>query len=78
MKKRYIFFGLIFLFGSTANAQLVKKAEKDTVKAGRANDRLKNAGPVDGWPTGNKPDSAQKIKAAPVSDTARRKGSRSK
>jgi hypothetical protein len=75
MKKQYILLGLIFLFAGTAKAQSVKKAEKDTVKAGRANDRLKNAGPVNGWPLGTQPDSAKKIKTAPAAAPARKKGS---
>lgn len=66
MKKQFIFLAMIILFGQTADAQKVKKAEKDTVKAGNKNDRLRNAGPVDGWPIGNKPDTAKKIKAAPA------------
>ncbi len=70
MKKQYVFLGLIILFGGTATAQSVKKAEKDTVKAGKANDRLRNAGPVTDWP--GKPDSAKKIKAAPA--PVRKKG----
>ena len=68
MKKQYVFLGLFFLFGGTATAQSVKKAEKDTVKAGSSKDRLRNAGPVTDWP--NKPDTAKKIKATP----ARKKG----
>ena len=70
MKKQYVFLGLIFLFGGTATAQSVKKAEKDTVKAGSSKDRLRNAGPVTDWP--NKPDTAKKIKAAPA--PARKEG----
>ncbi len=73
MKKQCIIFGLIFLFTNTVNAQSVKKAEKDTVKSSNSKDRLRNAGPRDGWPDGSKPDSAKKIKAAAA--PARKKGS---
>lgn len=66
MKKQFIFLAVIILFGGTANAQTIKKAEKDTVKTGGQNDRLRNAGPVNGTSKGNKPDTARKVKAAPA------------
>ena len=72
MKKYFIFLVFGMFFSQAGTAQKVKKAEKDSVKAGRANDRLKNAGPKDGW--WEKNDSAKKLKAQPA-DTARRKGS---
>ena len=43
--------------GTAAMAQKVKSNSKDTTQAYRANDRLKNAGPTNGWPSqqGSKP-----------------------
>ena len=58
MKKPFILFTVCFLLAAAIHAQTVKAPTKDTSKAGRANDRLRAAGPKDGWPNkGGKMDS---------------------
>lgn len=74
MKKYFIFLLLGMFFTQAVTAQKVKKAEKDTVKASSSKDRLRNAGPKDGWSDANKTDTAKKVKTAPAAP-ARRKGS---
>ncbi|MBK9328768.1 MAG: hypothetical protein IPM95_05475 [Sphingobacteriales bacterium] len=73
MKTQYIILLISSLFAVTAKSQGIKKTGKDTVKAGRANDRLKNAGPVQDWPKKSKPDSKKDIKPAPLTDSTRHK-----
>lgn len=50
MRKRIVLSLAGFLVIVCANAQKVKPVSTDTTKAYRANDRLKSAGPSNGWP----------------------------
>ncbi len=61
MKKQFILLLTGISLATASHAQQIKKQAADTVKAGKANDRLKNAGPKDGWPLEGKADSTKKI-----------------
>lgn len=62
MKKQFILLLTGITLATASHAQQIKKQAADTVKAGKANDRLKNAGPTDGWPLEGKADTTKKIK----------------
>lgn len=58
MRKPVILILVCFLLTAAVHAQNVKAPAKDTSKAYRPNDRLKTAGPKNGWPNqAGKPDS---------------------
>jgi hypothetical protein len=52
MRKPFIFLMTLIVFSGSLNAQSVKQPVKDTAKY-RANDRLRTAGPKDGWKDSN-------------------------
>lgn len=72
MKKQYILMLAVLFFVSGANAQKIKSQAKDTGNTYRANDRLRNAGPVNG----NKPDSVKKIKNKAMPPRSKSSGGR--
>lgn len=75
MIKQFLLLTFGIFLATAANAQQIKKQAADTVKAGRANDRLKNAGPKDGWPLEGNSDTVKKIKKP--AETPRRTKQRS-
>ncbi|MFZ1371587.1 MAG: hypothetical protein WAR78_14460 [Ferruginibacter sp.] len=74
MKKQFILLVAGLFLAAHSNAQQIKKQAADTVKAGKSNDRLKNAGPADGWPLESKADTVKKINktAGPAKRTKQR------
>jgi hypothetical protein len=61
MKKQFILLLAGISLATASHAQQIKKQPADTVKAGRPNDRLKNAGPKDGWPLEGRADTTKKL-----------------
>jgi len=49
MKKIIVIAACLLSSSIVINAQTVQAPAKDTLKKGRANDRLQTAGPKDGW-----------------------------
>jgi hypothetical protein len=49
MKKHFVLLLMCFLLESVVKAQAVKAKPNDSANAYRANDRLRTAGPKDGW-----------------------------